>query len=248
MKELGITEPEEIDLEAISYHCGASVRYRRLDGCAARIIGGGEKAIISVDRRSTLGRQRFSIGHELGHWVRDRGKATRLCQKTDLNAPWDRSDPESLANAYAADLLMPYFMFKPMVEGREVTLDTVREFRGKYQTSLTATAIRLVQFGSYPSLVVCHDMHGRRWYTPSRHVPNHLKPKLELSHETAAFEVLYGGAATSRPVLTKTSEWIGCRNAYRYSVHEQSVRIADDTVLSLLWWKDKAQFAELAGY
>ena len=37
--ELGITEPDEIDVEAIAYHCGALIQYRHLDGCAARIVG-----------------------------------------------------------------------------------------------------------------------------------------------------------------------------------------------------------------
>jgi hypothetical protein len=29
LQELGITEPEEIDLEAIAYHIGGRVRFRR---------------------------------------------------------------------------------------------------------------------------------------------------------------------------------------------------------------------------
>ena len=56
--ELGITEPHEIDVEAIAYHCGAIVNYRHLDGCSARIIGYGDRAAISVDANS-IRRRRF---------------------------------------------------------------------------------------------------------------------------------------------------------------------------------------------
>ena len=43
LQELGVTEPDEIDLEAIAYYVNARVRYRRLDGCEARIIGWATK-------------------------------------------------------------------------------------------------------------------------------------------------------------------------------------------------------------
>jgi len=74
LEELGITEPEDLDIEAIAQSRGATIVYERLDGCAARILGDGDQAIITVDDRPHVGRQRFSAAHELGHWMRDRHK------------------------------------------------------------------------------------------------------------------------------------------------------------------------------
>jgi hypothetical protein len=48
LQELGISEPTEIDLEAIAFHLGARVRFRRLEGCEARIIGCNDTAIITI--------------------------------------------------------------------------------------------------------------------------------------------------------------------------------------------------------
>ena len=48
LQELGVAEPEEIDLEAIAFHLGASVRFRKLDGCEARIIGCNDAGIITI--------------------------------------------------------------------------------------------------------------------------------------------------------------------------------------------------------
>jgi hypothetical protein len=79
LARLGIEEPEEIDVEAIAQACGATVVYRPLTGCAARLVGVGARAIISVDDRSSRPRQRFSAAHELGHWLHDRGKVARAC-------------------------------------------------------------------------------------------------------------------------------------------------------------------------
>lgn len=49
LQELGITDPGEIDLEAIAWHLGARIKLAELDGCEARIIGYRDRAIIRVD-------------------------------------------------------------------------------------------------------------------------------------------------------------------------------------------------------
>lgn len=234
---LGVEEPEEIDLEAIAFHCGAVVRYRTLDGCVARIVGRGNRAVITVDEFASHGRRRFSIGHELGHWMRDRGKSGHLCQKSDLKARWDRSDPESLANAYAAGLLMPVSMFKPRAHNQQPSFDTVRGLAKTFKTSRPATAIRLVQYCSFPVLLVAYGRDGRRkWFKPSPQLEGLIWPRAELSHETQAFELLYGGTASNRPVQTRASEWLERRGAYRHDVWEDSIK-TDDEVLSMIWWK-----------
>ena len=60
---IGCCRPEEIDLEAIAFHLGASVRFRKLDGCEARIIGCNDAGIITISNCSlqaphTLARNR----------------------------------------------------------------------------------------------------------------------------------------------------------------------------------------------
>ena len=54
LQELGVTEPGEIDLEAIAYHVNARVRYRPLDGCEARIV-------VLVTRPSSLSMRIVSL-------------------------------------------------------------------------------------------------------------------------------------------------------------------------------------------
>ena len=52
LQDLGITEPEELDIRAIAQHCGATIVYKRLEGCAARITGTEDRAIITLDSNS----------------------------------------------------------------------------------------------------------------------------------------------------------------------------------------------------
>ena len=39
LMDLGISEPKEIDLDAIAWTKGAVVNYRPMDGCEATIVG-----------------------------------------------------------------------------------------------------------------------------------------------------------------------------------------------------------------
>lgn len=99
---------------------------------------------------------RFSAAHELGHWMLDRGRlAAFVCSEKNFINDWSIDNPERRANRFAAELLLPQFLFQPLAKNKEITLKTVRELCAKFQTSLTATAIRLVEFGSFPAMVVC---------------------------------------------------------------------------------------------
>jgi hypothetical protein len=65
--------------QAIAYACGATILPQPLTGCQANIIGFGDRAIITVNSKSIRTRQRFSSGHEPGHWMKDRGQNAFGC-------------------------------------------------------------------------------------------------------------------------------------------------------------------------
>ena len=106
LRELGITEPEEIELDVIAQYVGATVVAEPLTGAEARLVGTCDKAIITINANSALPRRRFSVGHELGHWMHDRGRPQFSCGAGVQNASFLGSDPESLANRYATELLL----------------------------------------------------------------------------------------------------------------------------------------------
>ena len=122
---LGISEPEDLDIDAIAFACGATILRQPLTGCEANIIGSGDKAIITVNIKSIPGRQRFSSGHELGHWMKDRGQNAFGCSKRQMNSEWTDNNAETRANRFASDLLLPLSMFVPLAKARPITLETV---------------------------------------------------------------------------------------------------------------------------
>lgn len=144
--DYGCRNPEHIDLEAIANDRGARVVYRCLDGCAARLVADGEKAIISVEARDNAGRQRFSLGHELAHWIKDAKKSSFKCSDEAIgpqNA--EAQSVEAAANFYASQLVLPDYMVTPWMRDKKMNLTVATELAATFSASVTASAIKLVK-------------------------------------------------------------------------------------------------------
>jgi Zn-dependent peptidase ImmA (M78 family) len=245
LDELGIVEPQDIKIEAIAEYCGATIVYESLKGCEARILGHGDRAIITVNGTSLRERQRFSGAHELGHWMRDRGKIAFACTEMVFTAEWAVENPEWRANRYAAELLLPESMFFPRAKNKEITFATVRNLANDFVASLTATAIRLIELGSFPAIVVCYEEGKRRWFTRAPDVPQSLWPRMEPASYTSAYDLIRGVTTAEGPADVCADGWFEIRNSDRYEVREDSIKISNRFVLTLLWWKDERQILDL---
>lgn len=234
LQDLGVTEPKEIDLEAIAFYLGVRVRYRPLDGCEARIVGSDCGAIITVNARSSLRRRRYSIAHELGHWCHHRGKALvcRVEEFADRNA-WS---PERVADVYAADMIMPRYLFDPAARRyRKLEFKTMTALADEFSTSLTATAIRLIEGDHSPARAICHGSSGRKWFVRAPSVPSRWFPRDSLDSESFAFDMLYGKAkANAIPRKIGADAWFDRREADKYQLLEQTIQISAEEILTLV--------------
>jgi hypothetical protein len=244
LQQLGVTEPQEIDLEAIAYHVGAKVRFRPLCGCEAHIVGCAGRAIITVKRDSSARRKRFSIAHELGHWRYHRGK-TLVCRVEEYR-PRDAASPEKVADGYAADLLMPRYLFVPMASAIErISFDSIGRLAESFKTSLTATAIRFVDLDQFLGFVVSHTSRGRRWFARAPSVPRHWFPREDLDEKSFAFGIQFGGRPDDgAPRKIGAEAWFDRQGASRFTVREQTVRVARDETVSLVLIDDKAMLED----
>ncbi len=244
LQSYGIDQPNKIDLEAIAFDRGVIVTYKRLDGCDARIVGHGNKAIITVSTRSSPERQRFSIGHELGHWEEDwRGGGGFLCTKDDIGEAGpsadSRRETEMRANRFASDVMLPNYLFAPACYRQSVTLDTCIRIAGAFRASVTATAIKFIKQASYPGMVTCYSRKGREWAVAGQGLPDYFPALRELHQDTDAFELLYTDSWGASKVLNNDGScWIDIREASAIRLKEQSMKIAKDLVLTILWFQN----------
>jgi Zn-dependent peptidase ImmA (M78 family) len=245
--DLGVTDPADIDLEAVAWTEGAIVKYRRLRGCEARIVGRDDRAVISINDASPLARQRFSIGHELGHWRHHRGKAL-FCRSSDvgLKSTYNQNNVELVANKFAADLLMPGYLFDQVARSyAKPDFSTVDAVADQFNVSRSAAAIRLVQRGHFPAILVCHGPHGRKWFFHSPVVPGRWFPRPDLDPESSAFAVQFGrSVGTAYLSRIGADAWFDRYDADRFEVREQSVRYMRDSSLTLVVFDDEKMLRE----
>ena len=234
LQSLGVTDPHDIDLEAIAFDQGAVVKHGQLDGCEARIVGYGDRAIITVDARKPRTRQRFSTAHELGHWKYHRGRHL-ACRPDEIADSRNSFDPERVADFYAADLLLPRYLFIPRAKKLRVcSFESVDTLSREFETSVPATAIRLVDYGPEPTMLVCHGPSGRKWFRRPREIPERWFPREDLGADSPAMNVLYGTNRLNRRTSVGAEAWFDRWEASRFEIEEQSYKVSDQEILTLL--------------
>ena len=101
-REYGFAHPRDIRLEDIAMDRGVLVIVGGISGCEGRLVRKGKKGIIRVsDAIPEVGRQRFAIAHELGHWELHDSTQWFVCSAADLR-DYERSAIETEANTFAS--------------------------------------------------------------------------------------------------------------------------------------------------
>jgi len=135
------------------------------DGALIRIIGKARGKIAINTNIPEPGRKRFTLAHELGHYLLpDHAHQSTACRPRDIER-WTTSMPktEHEANQFAAAILMPKPLILPALRAQP-SLAEARRIAQQCQTSLTAATYRLVELSTFPIAMVW-SAHGRRsWY------------------------------------------------------------------------------------
>jgi hypothetical protein len=131
--------------------------------------------------RSIRPRQRFTIAHELGHFLLPTHKQPKFeCTSNDMvvsaGAKYSRKSLEAEANRFASELLLPARLLKPELRRMgEPNLRSVRDLSEKYETSVEATARRFTQLSEYPCAVVFSRNNVVRYALKSKDLPYQLE-------------------------------------------------------------------------
>lgn len=156
MSRYAIDAPEHIRLERIAKDLGAKVVVGPLDGGLARLLRRGDRGVIRIsDSITNDGRRRFSIGHELGHFVlRHEGGAPRGCTDRDLVDFGGSAYQEMQANVFATEFLLPRKLVAKRCDVSKASLRPVRKIAEDFGTSVTSAALRFVELTAEPCAVV----------------------------------------------------------------------------------------------
>lgn len=241
--ELGIASAHDIDVEAIAFDRGIDVLYEALDGCEATLVGFGSNAIATVSPSSSRGRERFSVAHEVGHWLLHRGKSFR-CRADDIVQNYSTDlQLEKDADEFASHLLMPTSIFRPEIKAaNRPGLSDLQDIAEQFEVSMQAVSIRLATLDTLPVIVACYTKVGLKWSIRASHVPKRWWLRKQLDDDSFAYDVLYVGKPCDRLGKQPAETWFENDDADQYEVLEQSMPCSKGQVLVLLYLNDPEMF------
>jgi Zn-dependent peptidase ImmA (M78 family) len=159
LQRAGATTPP-IDVESIAKHLLLVVKFDALpDGVSGMLPRRDDLALVAVNAAHPEHRQRFTIAHEIGHFMLHRG--VFIDTTTRINERVSRTRSKSLmgldtdevqANAFAAELLMPSDMLEHefmvrLRSGSRVVSAIVASLAERFNVSAQAMEIRLKVIG-----------------------------------------------------------------------------------------------------
>jgi hypothetical protein len=229
-----IAKPTDLSIEAIASMARLEVQRGTLTSATARLARVGRFGTIRVtDRIAHQGAHRFSVAHELGHFA--------LAHPTaESEAPCDdaptRTEIESEANAFAAELLMPEAMLRRRCEVSPVSLDPARAIAEDFQVSLMAAAMRFVELTSERCALVFARDRRVSWVVRSQTFTPFVDRGRRLDPASVAFDAFDRGRVIEGCQPVAADAWLDHERASEVEIYEDAVMLTElRGVMSLLW-------------
>lgn len=157
-KKLGVSKDGAIDIFALVQKIPhlSLILYPLSDNISGMCIKRENDTVIVVNSGMSIGRQNFSIAHELYHFYFDKNKKTFVCN----NRIGKGSEIEQAADQFASFLLIP--VGELSFSGNNITIDTIIELEQLYKVSHMAMLYRLLdenfitsaQFGKFKDDII----------------------------------------------------------------------------------------------
>lgn len=212
------------------------------DGFEGALITDDAKSrgIILFNERSALQRRRFTIGHELGHFLIPAHRGDQQCTPKDMRRVrhnGERERREAEANSFSAGLLMP----KPWFEremGRlgDAEVSHVQALARIFNTSLEATANRYVDLTDDSCAFIFSKDGDIRYTRASENFPRlDVKAKERLPADCASAAPRTPAEGVSNWVEVDGEIWLRDGSRRPPQLLEQSIAQANGYRLTLLF-------------
>ena len=179
------------------------------------------KGLICVNSLVTeQGRKNFTIAHEFGHWCMDSFEQNAFfCPRGVIESFIPTIKPMELrANEFAAEFLMPQFIYQPLVDARSPGWNETKELAGLSQTTLTATAIRFIDLTAEACCFIVSQEGRIAWFRKSREFRPYVQMDNRLlSPGTVAHAIFQGDIPPDLFEDVKADNWVAGRGVKPYT-------------------------------
>lgn len=160
---------------------------------------------IFVNPKARAERRRFTVAHELGHFVLHRAtQATFNCDKESVYTGIDTLKAiEREADDFASNLLMPGNMLRDRIDGKRIDIHLLGALAKEFGVSLEAMCIRLVKYTEQRAVLVYWDNGFLKYQWPSGEA---RRTRVRLRKTADPQEPLLGTLAADEEIA---QEWDG---------------------------------------
>jgi IrrE N-terminal-like domain len=192
---------------------------------------------ICVNCTQNARRQRFSVCHEVAHVVLEIGPDHAIPSWSYARRP----PGEIACDVFAAELLLPYKLFKPRVDAADMEFASISGLADEFDSSLISTGSRFATFSREICAFVVSEGGKVRYSARSarlREAKGWIKPGSSLPSDSYSSRVR-GGERPSRPEEAEPEQWFeGWDRAG--SLFEDTRHLGQwDQTLTLLWFDDE---------
>lgn len=245
VSSFNLTPP--IDLSKICEELDINVNYEPLGSVEALLIVSAGKRNIIIDNCKKIypQRERFTIAHEIGHYIMPWHENLQECDKIIDFTSDDKFECE--ANDFASELLVPKSNLLEDIKGNKVTLGLIKELADKYKVSLVVMARRVLEYTESEAVVLIYYPNGNKYIQKkSKTFKGQIKEGRITKSSAHKLLTSYNTNAEIKDVLD-SSIWFEEKED-TYSIVEESIfqkrldrvftllrRSDDEDVLELLW-------------
>ena len=196
------------------------------------------KRCIYVNAHDGSARQRFTVCHEIAHFVLGlpsdhQGSPSWSYAKRPPNEIW--------CDVFAAELLLPIVLFKQRVAGAEVSLAWVETLAEEFEASFSATGSRFAAVAEAPCAFVLAEQGTVRYASRSKALRDAfamILPGTKLPRGSLS-ERLREGRAPDGPEQCEADRWFAQWERGGVLLEEARHLEAWDQTLTLLWFEDE---------
>lgn len=225
-------------VQAYVEHVGAKLRIEDLpDNEPGYTMERRGQPYIVVNGNDRTERQRFTACHELGHIVLE-------VPSEHGEDPWwsyrGRPLNEKCCDVFAAELLLPYTLFKPEVDSSDPGFATLQDLADRFDTSLTATGSRFAAVTSALCAFVLTEGGEIRYAARSpalREAGAWIQPRSALPRNSVSARIRAGTPDTETHEID-ADEWFTDWTRGGLVLEEARHLMQWDQTLTLLWFDE----------
>lgn len=168
-----LSDPSQIDLKNILGSERIFYQERNISSSLGSLVRSNNVGQILVNSKiKNPFQKRFIISHELGHWLMHLDIPVFNCDTKDFKN-WSHGIKtiEIEANLFAAEFLMPERIFINYIKTLQIDKALFENIGSRFNTSLTASAIRFADCGHESILVTFSQNNVIKWSYPSKDFP-----------------------------------------------------------------------------